>query len=269
MFRKKSLGQHFLRSAHYLSLIANAAEVAAGDTILEIGPGEGALTEVLLSRSARVVAVEKDRRLIPLLKEKFSKEKFALHEADVLEIPISKLKLPREYKIAANIPYYITGALLKKFLSAKQQPSTLVFLVQKEVAERVARSTKESILSLSVKAYGTPRYLKTVPRGAFSPPPKVDSAILLVENISRKNFTGARHEKRFFELVRASFAHKRKRLASNLAPLLGKEHSHILQNVGISENARAEDVPLPQWLALSAIIGGCWRRHRSPASHTK
>jgi 16S rRNA (adenine1518-N6/adenine1519-N6)-dimethyltransferase len=251
MLQKKSLGQHFLNNPHYLERLADAAAVSAGDTVLEIGPGEGTLTAVLLARGARVVAVEKDTRLIPILKEKFKSEKFVLYEEDILDTNISKLKLPKQYRVVANIPYYITGALLKKFLSAKRQPSTLVFLVQKEVAERIARSKKESILSLSIKAYGKPRYIKTVPRGAFSPPPAVDSAILLVENISRNNFKNAKHEKRFFELVKAGFAHKRKLLVRNLEPLLGKQHSHILQNVGMSENTRAEDVPLEKWLELS------------------
>jgi 16S rRNA (adenine1518-N6/adenine1519-N6)-dimethyltransferase len=141
--------------------------------------------------------------------------------------------------------------LLKKFLSEKSQPSLLVLLVQKEVAERIARSTKESILSLSIKVYGTPSYLKTVPRGAFSPPPTVDSAILKIADVSRKNFTAAAEEKRFFEIVRAGFAQKRKLLVRNLKKILGAESADILQNVGISKNTRAEDVPLEQWLALT------------------
>lgn len=250
MQKKKSLGQHFLHNTYYLQKIADAADIKKGETVLEIGPGDGALTKTLLERGARVIAIEKDHRLIPILKEKFVGENFKVAEADALTFDISKvLKKPQKYKVVANIPYYITGALLKKFLSADHQPSTLVFLVQKEVAQRIARSKKESILSLSVKAYGAPRYVATVPRGAFAPAPNVDSGILLVENISRKNFKNKKQEQRFFELVRAGFAHKRKRLARNLAPLLTK-HSNILENLGISENARAEDLPLEQWLKL-------------------
>jgi 16S rRNA (adenine1518-N6/adenine1519-N6)-dimethyltransferase len=199
-----------------------------------------------------VVAVEKDHRLIPLLREKFSGQPLEVIEGDALTVDVSKIFKPDErYTLAGNIPYYITGALFKKFLSAEHQPTRLIFLVQKEVAERIARSKKESILSLSVKAYGTPRYIKTVPAGAFSPPPEVDSAILAVENISRENFATAAHEARFFELVRAGFAHKRKLLGSNLAPLLGTEHSDILKNVGMLPNVRAEDVPLSAWLELA------------------
>lgn len=257
MLKKKSLGQNFLNSPHYQGLIADSADIAAGERVLEVGPGEGALTAKLLARGAQVVAIEKDSRLIPLLKEKFAKEiaekKLELIEGDVLRYDISYLfgKRPAKYKVVANIPYYITGALLKKLLSEKNQPSLLVLLLQKEVAERIARSAKESILSLSIKAYGEPRYIKTVPRGAFSPPPTVDSAILKIADVSRKNFKSAAQEERFFKIVRAGFAQKRKLLKRNLEKIFGEESSNILQNAQISKNARAEDVALEQWLALA------------------
>jgi 16S rRNA (adenine1518-N6/adenine1519-N6)-dimethyltransferase len=187
--RKKSLGQHFLKTASYVRAIADAGDVAKGDVVLEIGPGEGVLTKELLARGARVIAVEKDHRLIPILEVTFAQEikgkRLTLIEDDALRFDISNHALKnKSYKLVANIPYYITGALFKKFLSSENQPSTLVFLVQKEVGERIAKSKKESILSLSVKAYGHVKYVKTVPRGAFSPPPEVDSAILSVSEIS-------------------------------------------------------------------------------------
>ncbi len=239
--RKKSLGQHFLNSAHYLGAVADAADIKKGDTVVEIGPGEGALTAVLLARGAKVIALEKDARLIPILKEKFADKQFELIEGDALEFEPSA----KRYKVVGNIPYYITGALLRKFLSEKQQPELLVFLMQKEVAERIARhgpsnkKAKESILSLSVKAYGTPLYIKTVPRGAFVPPPKVDSAILKVANVSRDHFTNTAHEQKFFELVKKGFSSKRKKLGSNLG------------DIGPLKDARAEDVALGDWLALA------------------
>ncbi len=250
MLKKKSLGQHFLHNAHYLRAVADAADIGKCDLVVEIGPGDGALTAVLLERDAQVIAIEKDSRLISLLNEKFKHKNFELHEADALAFDASTLKA-QNWKLVGNIPYYITGALLKKFLTAKTQPSTLVFLIQKEVAERIAKSKKESILSLSVKAYGQPKLVKAVPRGAFSPVPKVDSAILAVTDISRKNFTDWRHEERFFDLVRAGFAQKRKQLKNNLAPLLGPDYASILKKNGIAEKARAEDLSLAQWLALS------------------
>ena len=248
--KKKSLGQHFLRAKNYLAAVADAAELAPGEEVLEVGPGEGTLTEELLARGARVVAVEKDRRLIPLLKEKFSDKNFEVHEADALEFDTSNY-IGTPYKVVGNIPYYITGALIKKFLSAERQPSTLVFLVQKEVAERIARSKKESIVSLAVKAYGNPRYVKTVPAGAFSPPPKVDSAVLSISNISRERFSDIAHERRFFDLLHKGFGSKRKLLASNLKPLLGEEAAELLEQAGIPKGARAEDVPLEGWLLLA------------------
>ncbi|HYF12985.1 MAG TPA: 16S rRNA (adenine(1518)-N(6)/adenine(1519)-N(6))-dimethyltransferase RsmA [Candidatus Paceibacterota bacterium] len=253
MEKKKSLGQHFLTSSHYLSLIADTARLKEGERVLEIGPGDGALTRELLARGANVVAIEKDYRLIPVLQEKFTKEisaqKLILIEADALEHTEKKLKRP--YIVVANIPYYITGAIIKKFLTSKNQPSKMVLLIQKEVAERIARSKKESLLSLSVKVYGEPRYVKSVPRGAFAPPPDVDSAILSIANISRNNFQSTTHEKKFFEIIHAGFAHKRKLLVRNLESIFDKKSSTALENAQIPKTARAEDVPLAQWLALS------------------
>ena len=258
MQKKKSLGQHFLHSAHYLSLIADSVEIKKGESILEIGPGEGALTQELLARGAKVAAIEKDARLIPLLEERFAKEikkkQLRVVEADALEVEPHALGLEAgEFKVVGNIPYYITGALFKTFLSGTMQPSLLVFLIQKEVAERIARSKKESILSLSVKAYGSVTYIKTVPSGAFVPPPKVDSAILKVSDISRNNFANAAMEKRFFELVRAGFGQKRKLLARNLEKVLGNDYASVLQKAAIKEKARAEDLELNEWLRLSQI----------------
>lgn len=253
MFKKKSLGQHFLKSSSYLRAIADAAEVTAGDTVLEVGPGEGALTAELLSRGAHVIAIEKDHRLVPMLSVTFDTEirekKLTLIEGDALE-----LELPLSiYKVVANIPYYITGALLRKYLTSPNQPSTLVFLVQKEVAERIARSKKESLLSLSIKVYGTPKYVKTVPSGAFSPPPDVDSAILLLSNISRDHFANTDEERHFFALLHAGFAQKRKLLSRNLEPVLGKNAANMLEAVGLPRNSRAEDVSLVHWLALAKV----------------
>ncbi len=252
MFKKKSLGQHFLTSEHYLSLIAETAQIVPGERVLEIGPGEGALTRVLLARGAHVHAIEKDRRLIPVLEETFAQEitekRLTLSEGDVLE---QEHSIEQPYKLVANIPYYITGAIIEKFLSAAVQPVQMTLLVQKEVAQRIAREEKESILSLSVKVYGTPRYIKTVPAGAFSPPPEVDSAILQIENISRKHFVDHTHEEKFFKIVHAGFAHKRKLLTRNIEVVVGKRAGELLAQAGIPEQARAEDVLLPQWLELA------------------
>ena len=213
-----------------------------------------------------MLAIEKDKRLIPFLTKKFTKEieegRLQVVEGDALDFEPSDYQLKtNNYKLVANIPYYITGALLRKFLTNNEQPSTMVLLVQKEVAERIvgnpersrgARSKKESLLSLSVKAYGEPRYIKTAPRGAFYPKPGVDSAILAIEDISKRHFKSGRREKHFFELLRAGFSSKRKLLRGNLQKLLGTGAAEALAHSDIPENARAEDVPIEKWLALVA-----------------
>lgn len=245
MYAKKSLGQHFLRSERALSVIVEAGNLSPNDTVLEIGPGEGALTKKLLETGARIIAVEKDDELFKFLKEKFSK--IELIHADILEYTPTGA-----YKLIANIPYNITGAILEKFLSADRQPTRCVLLVQKEVAERiVTRDNKESILSISVKAYGTPQYIETVKAGSFVPAPKVDSAILLIENISKdffKNFS----EKDFFELIHAAFKSKRKKLSSNLATVFDKEKVlNAFRELNLDENLRAEDLELNNWKRLA------------------
>ena len=256
IFAKKSLGQNFLNSDGALSAIILAGKVSKGDTVLEIGPGKGALTRKLLETGAKVYAIEKDDRLIPVLEELFAKEiktgKLTLIHGDVLEFSPSSYKLKAlSYKLIANIPYYITGELIRNFLSELPQPELMVILVQKEVAERiVSKDGKESILSISVKVYGEPKYIQTVKAGSFFPPPKVDSAILLIDNISKKNFTAV-NEQKFFEIVRAGFAHKRKTVSSNLKAFISKEK---LASLGINEKERAEKLSLEQWIEIGSIL---------------
>jgi 16S rRNA (adenine1518-N6/adenine1519-N6)-dimethyltransferase len=257
MLKKKSLGQNFLHNPFYLSLIADTANIAPGERVLEVGPGEGALTRELLARGAKVTAIEKDHRLIPILKKTFAKEikkgQFTLFEGDALEMSLTQVKIRGAYKVVANIPYYITGALIKKFLSEKKPATSLVLLVQKEVAQRIAREKKESILSLSVKVYGEPHYVKTVPRGAFNPAPNVDSAILEINNISRTHLKDAAAEAKFFTLLKTGFGQKRKLLKRNLEKLLGANADAMFKKGNIPDNARAEDISLDQWLSLAGF----------------
>ena len=249
---KKSLGQHFLKSQKAIAQIVAAARLTPGESVCEIGPGEGILTRALLAAGARVIAIEKDHRLIAPLRETFKKEigegQLTLVAGDVLDlIPGDYHSEPTTYKVVANIPYYITGAILKQFLSAARQPERMVLLLQKEVAARVvARDNKESVLSISVKAYGTPSIAGAVPRGAFSPAPNVDSAILVIADISRARLTTV-DEKRFFALVRSGFAHKRKLVARNLAL-----NEATLARCGIAPRARAEDLSVAEWECLTA-----------------
>ena len=255
MFAKKTLGQHFLRDPRILEKIIAAAQLAPEDTVLEVGPGEGTLTELLLKKARRVIAVEKDNRLIPFLQQKFSSEiasgKLALVHADILELDVKGQWLKvNSWKVVANLPYYITGQFLRKFLQSDNQPSSMTLSLQKEVAKRIiAADGRESVLSISVKAYGAPRYIETVKAGSFSPPPQVDSAILAIENISKDFFRlnlKKVEEKEFFVLLKKGFAHPRKLLSSNLgiAPAM-------LRALDITENARAEDLSLEQWGKLA------------------
>jgi 16S rRNA (adenine1518-N6/adenine1519-N6)-dimethyltransferase len=246
---KKSLGQNFLKSISALNQIISAGELTENDIVLEIGPGKGALTEKILEKAKLTIAVEKDKDLFALLSEKFSgqikNKKLILVEADILNFEIEKIIGKEKYKIIANIPYNITGAILKKFLTEKKQPELMVLMVQNEVAQRiVARNKKESILSTSVKAYGEPKIITKVPARYFSPAPKVDSAVLLIKNISRKFFVENKiSEQKFWEILHAGFAHKRKKLSNNLKIFLTKEKNFYSNN-------RAEELSLEDWVKI-------------------
>lgn len=254
MQAKKSLGQNFLSSKAIVSRIAGYGDVKKGELVIEIGPGKGILTAALLEKEADVTVIEKDDRLIPLLTEKFKEfPQFNIIHADVLETEIEKIVGERKYKVIANIPYYITGEILRRFLEAKHKPETMVILVQKEVAERIAtRDGKESILSLSVKAFGEPKVCEKVKKEMFSPVPKVDSSVLKIDNISGSNFKDKIEREKFFTLVKAGFLHKRKVLIKNLSDS-GFEREKILETLhsfGKNEKARAEELPLSFWLRL-------------------
>lgn len=261
---KKSLGQHFLRSKTAITQIVDAAELIPEDTVLEIGPGEGALTLALLQSGARVIAVETDVRCIEKLEERFAeaigKKQLLLIEGDIRSDVVQKMIFQKKYcgtlpyKLVANIPYYITGMLFRLFLETLRQPTLIVFLVQKEVAQLVvARDGKEGILSLAVKAYGTPRYVATVKREAFTPPPKVDSAIIAITDISRARLAGLRDED-YFRVVKSGFGAKRKMLLGNLAKefAVSKETLEtIFREIGIDPRSRGEDIEISKWLLLA------------------
>ena len=252
---KKSLGQNFLTSQTIVNDIVRAAELNKNDIVLEIGPGKGILTKALLKKVGQVIAIEKDRRLIPLLEERFEeeikKQRLKVIEGDILIYDIKKLGVQNgKYKLVANIPYYITGKFLKKILTSNIQPRKIVLLLQKEVAQRIAREKKESILSISVKVYGTPKYVKTVPARCFKPRPKISSAIVAIENISKNNFKNV-DEKSFFALVKRGFSQKRKKLIGNLKTLTERTTlENIFQELGINTNARAEEISTEIWLQM-------------------
>ncbi len=250
VFAKKSLGQNFLMHKQTAARIVGAANLEKNALVLEVGPGTGMLTKELLKAGMRVIAVEADYTLIPELEARFIKEieegRLTLKSADIRSFDTGTITEP--YALVANIPYYITGEIIRQFLTAPNQPQSMTLLVQKEVAERIARSKKESLLSLSVKVYGEPSYCFTVPRGAFVPAPNVDSAVLHIQDISRNSFSSGEEEDRFFEVIRAGFAHKRKRLAKNLEEHWSREAvTSAFSAAGLDTNARSEDLTLAHW----------------------
>lgn len=267
MRAKKHLGQNFLINPAMTAKIAEAGDLKPGETVVEIGPGTGLLTEKLLATGAKVIAIEKDEELIAGLEEKFSEaikngdlttmnEDFLEFNLDsLLKAKSQKLKAVTDYKLIGNIPYYITGAIIEKALSLRPLPTKIVLLTQKEVAERVvAKNThrqsgenKESILSISVKTYGTPKMAGTVGKGNFRPVPKVDSAILVISDLSADKM-GPEPEK-FIQFAKRGFAEKRKQLKNNLN--LSVE---ALENLGINPNIRAEDVKLEEWLKIYSFL---------------
>ena len=269
--RGAKLGQHFLKAKWAARALVYAVGIERGDTALEIGPGKGALTGEILAVAikvgARVVAIEKDEALVAHLNEIFPNEiksgALIIHNADIRDMNPDKsdqigryIALSGKYVMAANIPYYITGEIRRQFLTAEKQPRTMALLVQKEVAKRII-SDKESLLSLSVKVYGTPKIVAKVPRGNFSPPPNVDSAILLIENISR-SFFASLSEELFFRVLHAGFKSKRKFLLNNLAGTFGKEAvASAFEKCEINLKARAEDVALEAWACIAQKLVAC------------
>ena len=238
--------------------MCEASNLNDKDTILEIGPGKGALTEKLLEKAKLVIAVEKDRDLMEILSEKFEKEienkRLLLLNEDILYFDPKEHGIKEgDYKIVANIPYNITGSIIRRFLSETVRPISMTLLVQKEVAERiVARDNKESILSLSVKAYGNPKYIMKVHKRFFSPAPKVDSAIISINNISNKSLGDNNSEELFFKIIKAAFAHKRKVLRKNLEEV-GFDILKIdsaLKSLDINPKARAEDISFDKWIKI-------------------
>lgn len=250
MRAKRSLGQNFLTNERVASGMVSALGVRRGEVVLEVGPGKGILTRALLARGARVVSVEKDAALTRLLSEALSSDiksgALTLINDDIFNLPlygshgIGKL-ISGPYVVAANIPYNITGAFLKFMFSLSPQPLRAVLMLQREVAERIARDPKESILSISVKVYGKPRYLSTISAGNFTPKPRVDSAVIRIDGISRRFFRSI-DEKKFFDLVRRGFAHKRKKLLRNL----GVEET-LMCSCGLPPNVRAENLSVEVW----------------------
>jgi len=260
---KKSLGQNFLVNQGVLNKIIVAAEIKKDDIILEVGPGTGNLTKKLASAAKEVIAVEKDGRLIDQLKTKFSENgNVKIIEGDILEFNPEAYSLKSgEYKIVANIPYYITSHFLRIIFESAgwrmAQPKLIVLMIQKEVAQRImAKPPHMNLLALSVQFYAEPKIISSVSRGSFQPMPKVDSAIIKLETRDTRHETREKQEK-LFEIIRAGFSEKRKQLIGNLAKNFGatkEKIKNILSSAGIKENARAENLSLEEWQKLAKLL---------------
>lgn len=245
---KKSLGQHWLYDEASLKAICEAAEVKPNDTILEIGPGLGTLTKLLAAQAKKVVAVELDRSLATKLPERLSASNLEVIVEDILAFDFNTL--PKRYKIVANIPYYLTGNLLRTLSETSNPPILAALLTQKEVAERVAAPPGSmSLLSVTVQFYWQVSLGRKVPANLFTPPPKVDSQILILHKLPNRLFPDV-DSKAFFRVVKAGFAQKRKTLLNNLSSGLQLDKSQIIslcQSANIDPNRRAQTLSLNEW----------------------
>lgn len=249
---KKSLGQNFLFDDGILTQIVRAGDVEASDHVLEIGPGVGALTHHLAQVASKVVAVELDNRLLPILQEELTPyDHVQLIHGDILEQNPSEL-FDQPYKVVANVPYYITGAILRLLVSAEHKPTHLVMTVQKEVAERVtAVPPHMSLLAVSTQYYGKAEFVDTIKAGAFWPRPDVDSAILRL-TLAEALPLPLSEEKQFMRLVKMGFSQKRKQLQKNLRAL-NLERAHVmgaLQTAVGDPSRRAQTLTITEWVAL-------------------
>ena len=248
---KKSLGQHWLKDPDILADIAEAAELTGDDVVLEIGPGLGTLTSRLLARANSVTAVEFDADLARKLPGQFPGKKLTVVNQDILQFDLNQL--PKNYKVVANVPYYITSKIVEKLMTAENKPSIAVLLVQKEVAERIAAEAGNmSVLSVSVQIFAEAELDIEVPRQFFTPPPKVDSQVVVLRTRDNPLIT-SEDQRDFFRIVKAGFSAKRKKLRSSLSGGLGIDKSvaeELLKNAGISPDARAEDLAIEDWKRL-------------------
>jgi 16S rRNA (adenine1518-N6/adenine1519-N6)-dimethyltransferase len=251
----KSFGQHLLISRRALEAVLAAAELTPEDSALEVGAGTGVLTVRLAERARRVVAVELDRHMLPVLRETTAPfPNVEILPRDLLTVRPEEVFGSAPYKLVANLPYYITSLTLRHFLEANNPPRRLVVMVQAEVAERmVAAAGGLSLLSLSVQFYGHPSIVARVPAGAFYPPPKVDSAVVRIDLFAEPPLVGEARE-RFFALAHAGFAEKRKQLHNNLVRHLdvSREQARAwLDAAGVDPTRRAQTLSVEEWLALT------------------
>lgn len=285
---RKELGQNFLADPVHLAKIVDAAGLTPADTVLEIGPGPGTLTHLLAEQAGRVIAVELDPHMVNLLKNEYGYlTNLTVVEADILQTDLSSLIRSTEgaeerstvnsqqsivndqepisgsrppspaYKVVANLPYYITSAVIRHLLEATPQPERVVVTVQKEVAQRmVAKPGQMSLLAVSVQFYGQPTLVHHIPAGAFYPAPKVDSAVVRIDTFAQPAIAVADTD-HFFRVVKAGFGQKRKQLKNSLAAGLAKPMPQVveaLNRANVDPTRRAETLSLEEWGRLAEVL---------------
>lgn len=253
----KGLGQHFLIDKESVEAIIDAAEITPDDTVLEVGPGLGVMTDELAKTGAQIVAVETDRTLVELLNRRLP-DTVQVKEADIMKFNLADL--PADYKVVANVPYYITSPIIRLLMESKNPPIHSVLLIQKEVAERIAAQPGAmSILALSVQYYADVALVVDVPRDRFYPIPNVDSMVIKLTRKIQPAFEADTHK--LFRLIKAGFGEKRKQLRNSLSgglQMTTEQSAELIEQAGLSATARAQELSLEQWKSLydAAIAGG-------------
>ena len=254
----KHLGQNFLIDETALKRVVEEAEVVPQDTVLEIGPGLGSLTRYLAIQARQVVAVELDADLLaPLRLVLAPYSNVSIVEGDILALDPARLSLEPGYLVVANIPYYITSALIRHLLEARLMPRRLVLTVQREVANRICAQPGDlSLLALSVQVYGQPKIVAQIPSGAFYPVPKIDSTVVRVD-IYPQPAVQAEQLKTFFRLAKAGFSQKRKTLRNALSAGLAWpaiQAEDLLSKAGVDPKRRAETLSIQEWATLTEVF---------------
>jgi len=247
----KRLGQNFLQDPYILQKIAEIAQIRPTDTVLEIGPGLGSLTRHLASTAEKVISIELDLRLFPPLEAVIkSYSNIKLVHGDILKIDPTEIISQPGYLVVANIPYYITSAVIRHLLESDPKPRRIVLTIQKEVADRICAGPGHmSLLALSVQVYGQPRVVAHIPSGAFFPAPKVDSSVLVVD-VANVPAIPTQHLEIFFQLIKAGFSQKRKTLRNSLSAgmrMSVNETEEMLRRTKIDPMRRAETLSIDEW----------------------
>ena len=254
----KGLGQNFLQDPIALDKIVAAAEIQSTDTVLEIGPGLGSLTRYLAASAREVVAVELDQHLLPPLKTVLTPyQNVRLIHGDILKLSPDDLIQEQDYVVAANIPYYITSAVIRHLLESRHKPRRIVLTIQKEVAQRICEKPGDmSLMALSVQVYGRPHIVAHIPASAFFPSPNVDSSVLVID-IYPTSLVPHEYLETFFKLIKAGFSQKRKTLRNSLSAGLAiapASAAELLEGAGIDPQRRAETLSIDEWERLTERI---------------